>query len=54
MIGELNRKRRKAVVLFRKMPGVTQVTTNELYVSFQVFIAVTMKDAVFWDVTPCR
>jgi hypothetical protein len=25
-----------------------------LYVSFEVFTAVTMKNAVFWDVIPCR
>jgi hypothetical protein len=24
------------------------------YVRFEVFAAVTMKNAVFWDVTPCR
>jgi hypothetical protein len=30
MIVELNRKRRNAAVLFRKFPGMTQETTNEL------------------------
>jgi hypothetical protein len=24
------------------------------YVKFEVFTAVTMKNVVFWDVTPCR
>jgi hypothetical protein len=27
---------------------------NEFYVRFEVFTAVTMKKAVFWDVAPCR
>jgi hypothetical protein len=26
---------------------------KELYESFEVFMAVTMKNGVFWDVTPC-
>jgi hypothetical protein len=26
---------------------------TQLYVRFEVFTAVTMKNAVFWDVTPC-
>jgi hypothetical protein len=25
-----------------------------MYVRFEVFTAVTMKNAVFWDVAPCR
>jgi hypothetical protein len=25
-----------------------------IYVGFEVFTAVTMKNAVFWDVAPCR
>jgi hypothetical protein len=24
------------------------------YVRFEIFLAVTMKNVVFWDVTPCR
>jgi hypothetical protein len=27
---------------------------QELYVRFEVFTAVTIKNAVFWDVAPCR
>jgi hypothetical protein len=27
---------------------------NEVYVRFEVFAAVTMKNAVFWAVAPCR
>jgi hypothetical protein len=27
---------------------------KNLQVRFEVFTAVTMKNAVFWDVTPCR
>jgi hypothetical protein len=27
---------------------------NINYVRFEIFTAVTMKDAVFWDVAPCR
>jgi hypothetical protein len=32
------------------------LTTSQLYwsVGFEVFTAVTMKNAVFWDVAPCR
>jgi hypothetical protein len=26
---------------------------SDIYARFEVFTAVTMKDAVFWDVTPC-
>jgi hypothetical protein len=26
---------------------------SSLYVRFEVFTAVTLKNAVFWDVTPC-
>jgi hypothetical protein len=39
----------------RKCQDVTQ--TNEFatsYVRFEVFMAVTMKNGVFWDVTQCR
>jgi hypothetical protein len=28
-------------------------TMTEHYVRFEVFMAVTMKNGVFWDVTPC-
>jgi hypothetical protein len=34
--------------------GVLQVETLISYVRFEVFTAVTMKNAVFWDVSPCR
>jgi hypothetical protein len=27
---------------------------NPLHVRFEVFTAVTMKKAIFWDVAPCR
>jgi hypothetical protein len=26
---------------------------KKLYIRFEVFTAVTMKNGVFWDVTPC-
>jgi hypothetical protein len=34
---------------------ITSVTGNKLWeiVRFEVFTAVTMKNGVFWDVTPC-
>jgi hypothetical protein len=30
-----------------------QTPASKFYVRFEVFTAVTMKNAVFWDVTPC-
>jgi hypothetical protein len=30
------------------------LSKSVLKVRFQVFTAVTMKNAVFWDVSPCR
>jgi hypothetical protein len=32
---------------------VNPVIYNLLFVRFEVFTAVTMKNGVFWDVTPC-
>jgi hypothetical protein len=29
------------------------VEVHNYYVRFEVFMAVTMKNGVFWDVTPC-
>jgi hypothetical protein len=31
----------------------TEIYNFILYVRFEVFMAVTMKNAIFWDVTPC-
>jgi hypothetical protein len=31
-----------------------QITQHNLYIGFEVFTAVTMKNAVFWGVVPCR
>jgi hypothetical protein len=30
-----------------------QGVNKEIFVRFEVFTAVTMKNGVFWDVTPC-
>jgi hypothetical protein len=30
-----------------------EIQTDNFYVRFEVFTAVTMKNGVFWDVTPC-
>jgi hypothetical protein len=32
----------------------SKLGTENHYAKFEVFTAVTMKDAVFWDVAPCR
>jgi hypothetical protein len=34
-------------------PSVGVGTVNMVHVRFEVFTAVTMKNGVFWDVTPC-
>jgi hypothetical protein len=34
--------------------SVPSSQTPSVYVKFEVFIAVTMKNTVFWDVAPCR
>jgi hypothetical protein len=53
----------KVSVPSRKLHGITFqeaiiLIFNRLYmlnlVRFEVFMAVTMKKAVFWDVAPCR
>jgi hypothetical protein len=38
--------------LARKLLGL--IRTIILYIRFEVFTAVTMKNVVFWDLTPCR
>jgi hypothetical protein len=35
------------------MPSDLSLQTKQMYVRFEVFTAVTMKNDVFWDVTPC-
>jgi hypothetical protein len=35
------------------MEDVTRFKLNFFYVRFEVFKGVTMKNDVFWDVTPC-
>jgi hypothetical protein len=35
-------------------PEFNYLASNVCVVRFEVFTAVTMKNAVFWDVTPCR
>jgi hypothetical protein len=34
--------------------GSSDVANTVLYTGFEVFTAVTLKNAVLWDVTPCR
>jgi hypothetical protein len=41
----------KSYTVKKKFIEITQAGLN--YVSFEVFTAVTMKNAVFWDVAPC-
>jgi hypothetical protein len=33
--------------------SMSSFPTEETYVRFEVFTAVTMKNAIFWDVMPC-
>jgi hypothetical protein len=33
---------------------LVHTVSNTVYIRFEVFTAVTMKKAVFWDVAPCR
>jgi hypothetical protein len=33
--------------------GLPVFTTRLKYVRFEIFMAVTMKNAIFWNVTPC-
>jgi hypothetical protein len=46
---------REKSVAMRNHNGVKNVFYNRhlLYVRFEVFMAVTMNNAVFWDVIPC-
>jgi hypothetical protein len=37
----------------RHITSPLQGPTGEWYVRFEVFTALTKKNAVFWDVTPC-
>jgi hypothetical protein len=39
--------------LSKKYSDSTQTQCTTIYVRFEVFTAVTMKNGVFWDVTPC-
>jgi hypothetical protein len=43
----------KFVLHRRHTTSPLQRTASSCYVGFEVFTAVTMKNAVFWDVTPC-
>jgi hypothetical protein len=38
---------------FKRGHSITNVNKNN-FVRFEVFMAVTVKNSVFWDVTPCR
>jgi hypothetical protein len=37
----------------RHIKSPLQSPASSCYVRFEVFTAVTMKNAVFWDITPC-
>jgi hypothetical protein len=39
--------------LFAGFEVITAVVVINIPVKFELFTAVTMKNAVFWDVTPC-
>jgi hypothetical protein len=42
-------------VIWRKLMNYTIRLNNKLtFVRFEVFTAATMKNAIFWDVAPCR
>jgi hypothetical protein len=37
----------------RRITSTLKSPAGECYLRFEVFTAVTMKNTVFWDVTPC-
>jgi hypothetical protein len=38
---------------FKTMTILTPMTTNWIYVGFEVLSPVVMKSSIYWDITPC-
>jgi hypothetical protein len=41
------------LVSYMQMKGFVNISDKTMIVRFEVFTAVTTKNCVFWDVTPC-
>jgi hypothetical protein len=53
MLSECEQLRKFRNILWDLMTGIRFLENVRFLVRFDVFTAVTMKNEVFWDVTPC-